>query len=58
MKGDSMGDGSLLFEVEFDRGYFRDLEGTFCLCYFSYKKNCLIGYSDTFRVGFISHLSA
>lgn len=49
-KADNMGDGSCLYEVMFDSDYFRDLQGTFCLCYYSYKRDCFIGYSDTFQI--------
>ena len=45
-----MQDGSDMYEVEFNLYYLRTLIGHYRLGYFSHVKNCIIGYSDVFRV--------
>ncbi|KAK2166180.1 hypothetical protein LSH36_41g13107 [Paralvinella palmiformis] len=47
--GDTVGDGSLFYQVKFDCTYFRELLGSFCLCYYSYVRDCFIGYSEIFQ---------
>ncbi|ELU13654.1 hypothetical protein CAPTEDRAFT_98393, partial [Capitella teleta] len=50
-KGDDLHDGTLMYEISFEDHAIKHLEaGLYCLCYFSYRKNCLMGYSDCFRV--------
>ena len=45
-----MGDGTDMYEFEIQAKDLQDLVGPFYLCYYSYQKDCIIGYSDMFKV--------
>jgi hypothetical protein len=43
-------DGVDTFELSLPRRYFSECVGTFRLAYFSKFKNCLVGFSNEFKV--------
>ena len=52
--GEDMGDGSRMYTVCFPESSLSSLpHDYYCLCYFSSKKACVVGYSDAFRVRYI-----
>ena len=52
-KGEDMFDGSHMHSVLFETRYLQRLPSdTYYLLYFSFAKNCVVGYSDGFRVSF------
>ena len=50
LKGEDVGDGTDMYELVIDQVYLESLAGPFCLCYYSYRKDCIVGYSDIFKV--------
>ena len=48
--GEDLQDGSCMYTFQIPNNYVEGHVGDFCLAYYSSRKDCLVGFSDVFKV--------